>query len=753
MKSLLRVPALWICALVPAAGVVAAPAPVLAAVSADDETLRDLEARIEGQRDDVDPEVVATIAEMGTREAMEALLRAYDQFGSIYMRRAVLVRLAAFDEMEDAYEPALEHLANIATQGRSRDLRVAAIETLGRCREHGKTFLGLIVEAPAADEIRERALELHVRMGGEEDLVWYRKIYDRTSRQAIDEAGGGQAKDDKKKRRRRKKKGDEETPPEEKKEIVWPTIQLKATALGAIMPTMEDGDLAEAVQRYLGNSRTAPIARTAFQELARRGSKRALEFADALISRPDFRGTDRALAAQVIVKERGGAAAKELIDIAKKPTTQAVLRNEIAALLSGLEDEKVDKLLLKLVGKGKGPQKAFAIRATSHIRDDKLTKKIRKGIRDKDPLVAIATIDALATRKDRDSIEDLEKLLTKTKDDDVRQAVLRGLSFIYDGENAWVERLKEYGGHEDLDLRNAALNEIRRLGRRNTVDLFRERLSHPDWSTRLIALRALEDQRDVTLLGPIVAQMQSESGRMSIEFGDTLFRLTGEPFGGSAAVWKRWFDNEGKDAKIIDESEVESLLAMAEERRLKAVSGAEFFGIRIESQRVAFVIDVSGSMQEPTRGRYVNEPGKPRIEVAKAELSKAIEALEENALFNILPFSAGVETWIPDGVEASKESTREEALEYVGRLGPFGGTNLFGGLEAAFEDQDVDTIFVLSDGEPSVGDIIDPQLIREAVEEMNATRNVVIHAVSVGLDLEILRWLAEDTGGTYVGIP
>ncbi|MEC8495684.1 MAG: hypothetical protein VXZ39_12210, partial [Planctomycetota bacterium] len=231
MKSLLRAPALWFCALVPAAGVVTATVPVHAASSADDETLRDLEARIEGQRDDVDPEVVARIAEMGTREAMEVLLRAYDQFGSIYMRRAVLVRLAQFDEVDDAYEPALEHLANIATQGRSRDLRVAAIETLGRCREHGKTFLGLIVEAPAADEIRERALELHVRLGGEEDLAWYRKIYDRTSRQAIDEANGGQAKDEKKRRRKRKKK-DEEPPPEQKKEIVWPTIQLKAIALG-----------------------------------------------------------------------------------------------------------------------------------------------------------------------------------------------------------------------------------------------------------------------------------------------------------------------------------------------------------------------------------------------------------------------------------------------------------------------------------------------------------------------------------------
>ena len=182
MKSRLRVPALWICALGPAAGAVAATTPVPAAPGADDETLRDLEARIEAQRDDVDPEVIATIAEMGDRAAMEVLLRAYDQFGSIYMRRAVLVRLVQFDEVEDAYEPALEHLANIATQGRSRDLRVAAIETLGRCREHGETFLGLIVEAPAADEIRERALELHVRLGGEEDLVWYRKIYDRTSR-------------------------------------------------------------------------------------------------------------------------------------------------------------------------------------------------------------------------------------------------------------------------------------------------------------------------------------------------------------------------------------------------------------------------------------------------------------------------------------------------------------------------------------------------------------------------------------------
>lgn len=753
MKSLLPASLVCAAALALPARSLAAPAPAATLLAAQ-EDLVDLEKKVQTERDDVDPEVIDQITEAGGRGAMEVLLRCYNEhLASIYMRRIVLSRLSEFDGIEDAFEPALEHLANVAASESKRELRAAAIESLGRCRENGRTFLALIVESPAEDAVRERAMELHLRLGGEEDLKWYTKIFERTRAQAIKEAGGGKDNKDKKKRKKKKKKGEAEEPSADRKEIVWPTAKLKALALEAILPSRKDEDLARDIERNLLDPRTAQIARTAFVELAKRDSPRALEFADALLSRPDFRGVDRALAASVIFKKKGASAAKELIDIAKKPTTQAVLRNEIADLLSDLGDPKVDKLLIKLVGKGKGHQKAFAIRATRHINDEKFVKKIRKGIKDKEPAVAVATIMAVCERKDREAVKDLEKLIEKTKVDAVREATLRGLSLIYDGENSWVERLVEYSAAEDVDLRNAALNEVRRLGRRNTVDLFKERLGHADWSTRMIALQALEDQRDVALLGPIIEQMQAEEGRMSVEFGKSLFRLTGQPFGKNPGVWKRWFDKEGSSAKLVDASEVEGLLVEAEERRLKDTSAAEFFGIRIESHRVVFIIDVSGSMQAPTRGRYVDEPGKPRIEVAKKELAKAIEALEDNSLFNILPFSNGVEAWIEDGIEASKESTREDALEYVSRLGPFGGTNLFGSLEAAFEDEDVDTIFVLSDGEPSVGDIIDPQIIRETVMEMNETRNVVIHAVSVGLDLDVLRGLAEDSGGTYVAIP
>lgn len=716
-----------------------------AVIAQDDEkpaSLADLEKRIKTERDDVEFEVIAQIADMETREAMEALLRAYDTFGSVYMRRAVVRRLSQFDEVETAFQPALDKLVNVATEERARELRSAAIESLGRCREHGRTFLALIVESPASDEIRERAMELHVRMGGKDDYDWYRKIYKRTVKDAKAEAGG--ATDSKKKK---KKKGEEESV-ENKKPIVWPTLQLRATAMKALITELSDEELAKA----LSSSLSSPIGREALNELSRRGSDKAVEFAETILERTDFSGTIRSQAATVLVKAKGTDVVKDLIDIAKKQTTPAVLRTTIADLLSDMKDEKVDKSLMKLVGKGKGPQKAFAIRATKHILDEKFAKQVRKGIKDKDTDVALASIYAVAERKDREAVEDMEKLLKKTKEDAIRQALLSALSAIYDGENAWVERLMTFAGDENVDLRNAALTEIMRLGRRNTVDLFKERLSHPDWSTRLIALKGLEIQRTADLLPAIVEQMKSESGRMAIEFGDTLFRLTGESFGKNATIWERWINDQKGSITIIEASSLEKITEEADEKRLKQISDAEFFGIRIESHRVLFIIDVSGSMNEPVRMRYVDEPGESRMDVAKRELAKAIKSLDESALFNITAFSGGVESWADKGIESSKESTREDALEYVGRLGAGGGTNLYGSLEFAFEDLDVDTIFVLSDGEPSVGDIIDPQLIREAVQEMNATRGVVINTIAIGSSLEILEWLAEDNGGTHVDI-
>ena len=706
-------------------------------------SLEQLVEKVKSERDDVDIAVLDKIAEIDTREAMEAILAAYEEsLSSIYMRRAAAVRLAEFDDVQDAFQPALEKLASIATNEPTRELRTAAIEALGRAPKNGKTFLALVVESGAQDQIRERAMELHVRLGGEDDHPWYRKIYERSPAKAKKEAQDAAGDKDKRGRRRRNEDDEEEA---EREEIVYPTQNLRAIAMKAIMGKLELGELETAVKSNLRHE----IGREALRELSRRDLEKAVDYAEEILSRSDFPDSVRVLGAEIYVKAEGAGAAKELIDIATKSTTGALLRGRIAELLSEMGDEDVDKQLKRLVGKGKGQEKAFSIRATKHIDDEKIAKKVRRMVKDRDPAIAIAAIEAVAARKDREALEDMEKLLEKTKSDDVREALLQGLSTIYDGENTWVERLMEFAKAEDVDLRNAALIETARLGRSNTDDVFLEALKHPNWSTRLIALDALVARRESKLVAPIVEQMQDEKGRMAIEFGDALFRLTGESFGRNATTWSRWLEDQGDSVAIVEESDIEKIREEEEERRLRQISDASFFGIRIVSHRVLFIIDVSGSMNEPLRARYVGEQGEPRIEVAKEELKKAIEALDDNAFFNIAPFSTGVETWLEEGVASSAEKTRAEALEYADRLGAMGGTNLYGSLEYAFTDLDVDTIFVLSDGEPSVG-LTDTQLIRDAVAEMNATRKVVINTIAVGGSFEILEWLAEDSGGTHV---
>ncbi len=64
--------------------------------------------------------------------------------------------------------------------------------------------------------------------------------------------------------------------------------------------------------------------------------------------------------------------------------------------------------------------------------------------------------------------------------------------------------------------------------------------------------------------------------------------------------------------------------------------------------------------------------------------------------------------------------------------------------------KDVDTIFLLSDGAPGTGKYVATDDILRAVRRENQTRRIAIHCVSVGMDSQLLRKLAEQNGGRYV---
>ena len=116
-------------------------------------------------------------------------------------------------------------------------------------------------------------------------------------------------------------------------------------------------------------------------------------------------------------------------------------------------------------------------------------------------------------------------------------------------------------------------------------------------------------------------------------------------------------------------------------------------------------------------------------------------------------FESRVRKWRPGLVTMTDGAGgyKQEALVFVRYLRAEGGTNLYGGLMAAMDDEEVDAIVLLSDGDPTEGKYIVPDVILDRVLARNRTLQVSIHTIALGeeADRVFLKRLAVATGGTY----
>lgn len=182
-----------------------------------------------------------------------------------------------------------------------------------------------------------------------------------------------------------------------------------------------------------------------------------------------------------------------------------------------------------------------------------------------------------------------------------------------------------------------------------------------------------------------------------------------------------------------------------------ATRAAGFFGIPVSGNRVFFVLDISGSMAWPMRGKdYVKgKTGRgavgsfeSRFDRAMAELKKAIEGLPPDSKFNVAFFSDHVKTWKKKLVWSTSKN-KKAFLGYLGKIFPTGGTMLYDGLDAALEidldkpkgkpyENEVDEVFLLSDGAPNLGTLTDTRQILEVVRTWTRGAQIRIHGVYIG---------------------
>jgi hypothetical protein len=299
------------------------------------------------------------------------------------------------------------------------------------------------------------------------------------------------------------------------------------------------------------------------------------------------------------------------------------------------------------------------------------------------------------------------------------------------------------------------LAELAKLGKPEFLDTIGAQLKSKDWSTRLSAALALEQLRNKNAIPLIIAAMKTETGRPLEEFAGVLERLTGTPLGLDSARWEEWWRNKGAEFELAATAERPTTEAPKDKKHFYGDTTVEFLGIPVTSRRIIFIVDISGSMKELARGVLKNDTDiggstMTRLDVVKRELNACIDKLEPLALFNIIVFNESVFSWLNSGMAKLGKKTREDAKAYVATRDAAGGTNLYDSVKKAFEDPDCDTIYILSDGQPTAGDETDPGVIRANVAKWNATRHIKIHTIAVGEQLDLLKAISSDAGGEHV---
>ncbi len=178
--------------------------------------------------------------------------------------------------------------------------------------------------------------------------------------------------------------------------------------------------------------------------------------------------------------------------------------------------------------------------------------------------------------------------------------------------------------------------------------------------------------------------------------------------------------------------------------KLRLTKG-KYYGIDLDAGRLLFIIDRSGSMREPAYH-------ETRLQSAKRELIGALEKLTPETEFAIMLFDTEVQSWRNELLPATEEN-RRKAIQFVKQITWGNRTNTHGVLSEALQfDDQLEAVFMLTDGHPTAGAILQPKAIIRDIVGRNRMRHLKFNTIGIGVNpttSDFLKTLANETGGEY----
>ncbi|MCR9244320.1 MAG: VWA domain-containing protein [bacterium] len=452
---------------------------------------------------------------------------------------------------------------------------------------------------------------------------------------------------------------------------------------------------------------------------------------------------------------------------------------------------------VKLRGKIAVPMRGAALRGLGHYDELKYRQAIESQLKSPEAILRFHAAETLGSLANETSSNALIKALEGETDDQALAAIVDGLRKIYAGylpklsdEDPPAGDSPENGDSSEGDSGKTAepvkkpKATARTLPASSTfaVRAALGRLGQTTWRGDMAILRLLDDIRSKDAIPALISVLETyrdnpdmvKNGKLSSlvkhRCHELLVQMTGAVF--PASQPDKWRDLWTKEQDKIDVRQRHGVKTAA----TTVASG--FCGIPVEGSRVVFILDLSGSMKFAMKRKDGDD--STRMDYARRELELAMNSISDQSAFNLITFDGSdeAEVWNKKLVPATPRN-REKFIKHLHKLEPDGGTNLWSSLEAALEisrmtygdtyEKVVDEIFLLSDGAPSAGEVLDPVEILRLVKEANRFAKVRINTVFISSEEpedrrrrndtpwmdeikpeELMRRLAKENGGKCV---
>lgn len=387
------------------------------------------------------------------------------------------------------------------------------------------------------------------------------------------------------------------------------------------------------------------------------------------------------------------------------------------------------------------------------------TKEAREWIAtripEKDDEITASVVEAVGEARCASAMPVLAATLERSRNPAVRFEVLR--AFGRCGGREAIGKLIPFLADADWRMRMAAVEGLGFTGEPVAIDDVRKFVTRSEEPivvetavealVRLGTKEAIDPLIESLKVGRLRARQKAAAGLSSL--AKSLFAKE-KNYGVDPNLWRAWW------TKVRNGLDPDDPTVSARET-------TSYFNFPIRSDRVFFILDVSGSMKWPDAPR---ESGiKPsdwkerRIDIAHRNLFKTLkdlaaqnrgriskkqkkgatsdlpfaptdDGLEPPTLFNMAVFSGGVTGWQKTAVLADDEQV-DAAIEWIKGQEPGGGTASYDALAFGLAQPDIDTVYFLSDGVPSVGRYEERETILGEVRKLNRFRRISINTVAL----------------------